>query len=322
MSNLRGAQLRSWSSVMSEMEPWDLGDSDDSDSDAQGQGINDENDSTSSIENNTSHAESSAFDEAASLIEEAIAATPIQENTEIVIDDSISSHFATLNLKPKSFFISWNGVICLVLHGFPLQLELFKSHLNEVCTLHGYKQENFGSKWAKVTLAFVNEHHASNTPLTLEEFRVLKQICIDCSAIFEEEGETLIPIDGISLVEYEWRTLEKVTQMKQSRPKEGGIGDGVTISPEQLDKTKKVLSEWDDEEEYLHNINAVGAPYRESSTVESNGITCVSFIKLKSEQRVWKALSMMREKVDEKFPTRYEWLRDDSLHCTIRAMDK
>ena len=327
MDNLRGAQLRSWSTVMSEMEPWELEDLDDSDSDARG--IHNDEDSTSSpIKNNNSHAKSSAFDEAAALIAEAIAATPIQEKTVDVTEDQAISHniAATLNLRPKSFFISWNGVICLVLHGFPLQLELFKRHLNEVCASHGYKRENFGSQWAKITLAFVNEHHAANSPLSLEEFRALKQICIDCSAAFEEEGsKTYIPVDGVSLVEYQWRTLEKVTQVKQSRPQEGGDGDGVTISPEQIAKTNKVLSEWDEEEEYLDNVNAVGAPYRESgssSTPGSNGLTCVSFIKLKCEPRVWKALSMLRERVDEKFPSRYEWIKDDSLHCTIRAMDK
>eukprot|EP00956_Cyclotella_meneghiniana_P036378 scaffold124901_cov73-Cyclotella_meneghiniana.AAC.1 len=270
MDNLRGAQLRSWSTVMSEMEPWELEDLDDSDSDARG--IHNDEDSTSSpIKNNNSHAKS-------------------------------------------------------ILHGFPLQLELFKRHLNEVCASHGYKRENFGSQWAKITLAFVNEHHAANSPLSLEEFRALKQICIDCSAAFEEEGsKTYIPVDGVSLVEYQWRTLEKVTQVKQSRPREGGDGDGVTISQEQIAKTNKVLSEWNDEEEYLDNVNAVGAPYRESSTIntsEGNGLTCVSFIKLKCEPRVWKALSMLRERVDEKFPSRYEWIKDDSLHCTIRAMDK
>jgi hypothetical protein len=183
---------------------------------------------------------------------------------------------------------------------------------------------------------------------------------MDCSSGFNQD--CFVPVESVSVVEYEWRSLEKVSQVKQFQlsprddisiyTKELSLeqdnkakrddtsicskdvsleqrnkttGDDTSIytkdlSLEQQNKTTGVLSEWDDEQKYLNNVNTVGAPYRTSSS--TNSVTCISFLDLKSIPTIWQAVCSLRLKVDEDFSGRYEWMNDDSLHCTIRALDK
>eukprot|EP00804_Cyclotella_cryptica_P000149 CCRYP_017474-RA/>CCRYP_017474-RA protein AED:0.03 eAED:0.03 QI:614/1/1/1/0/0/2/81/267 len=238
-------------------------------------------------------------------------------------DESNTSNSDKIVLQPHSFFVSWNGVLCLVFRGFPLSLEKLKSHLNNECSAIGYRNENSGSKWAKVTLAFVREQSEVH-PLTLEKFQVLKEICRDCSTPFTNKTE-LVPTTTVSLVEYEWRSLEKISRTKEFELSYtcDETSAGIELSPEQQAKTHQVLLEWDEDESYLKNVNTPGAPYRLGSTsVQCNRLTCVTFLDLKSNPNVWQAICNFRCKIDETFPGRHEWLKDESLHCTIRAMDK
>lgn len=224
----------------------------------------------------------SAFEQAATALSNALTAS--------FGDNSIPSNRSEIALQPHSFFVSWNGVLCLVFRGFPLALEKLKSHLNNECLTFGYRKENFGSQWAKVTLAFVSDQSKVN-PLTLEEFRRLKEICQACNTPFMSKNRSIgIPINTVSLVEYEWRSLEKISQSKEfeilcSCDK---ISEGIELSPEQQVKTKQVLSEWEEEDSYLKNVNAHGAPYRpDSPSMQSNGLTCVTFLDFKSNPNVW-----------------------------------
>jgi hypothetical protein len=163
---------------------------------------------------------------------------------------------------------------------------------------------------------------------------------MDCSSGFNQD--CIVPVESVSVVEYEWRSLEKVSQVKQFQlsPRDDisictkdlsleqdnkAKGDAISICTKDLslgqqNKTTGVLSEWDDEQKYLNNVNTVGAPYRTS--LSTNGLTCVSFLDLKSIPTIWQAVCSLRVKVDEDFSGRYEWMNDDSLHCTIRALDK
>jgi hypothetical protein len=260
--------------------------------------------------------ETSPFKEAAAAISNAIN----DSFTRDVRTDQVGS---TVSLTPKSFFISWNGVLVLLFDGFPPALEQFKLQLNNECDLSGYKAENFGSQWAKVTLAFVNDSSGVK-PLSLDEFRKLKQICLEGSSCFAKE-DCKIPVRNVSLVEYKWRSLEQVKQRQEfelslSSSVGDGIGHDEEVSAGQEAKTGSVFAEWNDEEVYLPNVNVVGAPYRESLAI--HGLTCVSFLDVRSVPCIWQAICMLRDKIDAEFRGRYEWMRDDSLHCTIRAMDK
>jgi hypothetical protein len=262
--------------------------------------------------------ETSPFKEAAAAISKAINDS-FTRSVQSVRTDQAGS---TVSLTPKSFFISWNGVLILLFDGFPPPLEQFKLQLNNECDLSGYKAENFGSQWAKVTLAFVNDSLGAK-PLSLDEFRKLKQICLECSSCFAKE-DCKIPVPNVSLVEYKWRSLEQVKQRQEFELSLSlSVGDEIgheQVSAGQQAKALSVFSEWNNEEIYLPNVNAVGAPYRASLAID--GLTCVSFLDVRSVPFVWQAICMLRDKIDAEFPGRYEWMRDDSLHCTIRAMDK
>ncbi|KAL7466427.1 hypothetical protein ACHAXS_006720, partial [Conticribra weissflogii] len=267
---------------------------------------------------------------------------------------------------PKSFFVSWNGVLVLLFQGFPLSLEQLKDSLNEECTnrVSGYKAENFGSKWAKVTLAALREKNPSNgndsdnsgcgagsflEPLNLEKFQSLKSLCRQCSLPFSvsnngargdgqddaiESSSLEIPIKSISVVEYEWRSLEKVTRMAHFPITLSSNGNNklqAMVSTQQRQNSDSVLSEWDDEETYLGNVNAKGAPYRPSrpigDDVDDNdpnpvGVTCVTFLDLKSCPLLWDCIEQLKIEIEKKFPGRYIWFDEESLHCTIRAMDR
>lgn len=217
-------------------------------------------------------------------------------------------------LRPKSFFLSWNGVLCLMFHGFPVPLEQFKHTLNKKCNDNGYPKENFGSQWAKVTLAHVRE---DVPPLSLEEFGRLKQICIDASITFIQES--CVPIHTVSLVQYEWRSLEKNIQTRHwNVPSKMPGTSGISI--EQEAKMNKVYSEWDDETTYLAKFNAKGIPYR--LALPKNGLTCVMFLDLESVPVISQAVSKLQARIEEEFQDRYVWMEEDSLHCTIRAMDR
>ena len=256
-----------------------------------------------------------AFHNAASIITKAF---DFMFNTSSTIHPATSStnNNNNVSLQPKSFFLSWNGVLCLIFRGFPIAIEQFKDHLNQTCDNSGYPKENFGSQWAKVTLAYVRE---DAPPLSLEEFCRLKQICIECSRAFTQE--CLIPIHTVSLVEYEWRSLEKIHRVKHfDVPSIMTNNDVSGVPNKQHAKTNKVLSEWDDETTYLTNFNAKGAPYRQ--TLPSNGLTCVAFLDVQSVSVIKQAVSKLRGMLDEEFKDRYVWLEEDSLHCTIRAMDR
>jgi hypothetical protein len=75
-----------------------------------------------------------------------------------------------------------------------------------------------------------------------------------------------------------------------------------------MSKTDKVLSEWDEEEIYLPNVNAKGAPYRlnnndaniiimnsinsnnNSNNTSNKGVTCVTFLNLQATPTVWESI--------------------------------
>ena len=87
-------------------------------------------------------------------------------------------------------------------------------------------------------------------------------------------------------------------------------------------RVDRVLSEWDDVAEYLPRVNAPGSrisSYREASPA---GATLVSFLRLSEEPgELARLLTAFRQAVETLLPGRYAWLSDESLHCTVRALD-
>ena len=72
--------------------------------------------------------------------------------------------------QPLQFFVSWNGVLCVVYKGFPPSIASLKRLLPLACHL---PQENPGSRWPKTSIAALNDGVA----LTENDLRLLVSIC-------------------------------------------------------------------------------------------------------------------------------------------------
>ena len=236
----------------------------------------------------------------------------------------------TCRLIPSSYFIAWNGVIVLVYAGFPPPIASLKASLNDPSNGFPFRKEGFGSKWPKTTLGALRD---DATPLTLEELARLRALCVEhASGLFDLR----VPLTSLSLVKYKARGLEagperkcSVIPLTASTRAVGSSSSSITSPPlhndqpseEEASRVSSVLSEWSDLDEYLPKVNAAGSrmsTYREASP---SGSTLVSFLELRPASELAKRLNAFRLAVEALLPARYAWLSDESLHCTVRALD-
>ena len=243
------------------------------------------------------------------------------KNDAIEVDDVATDLSAAVNskygclLKPRSFFVAWNGVIVLVFDGFPPTLCQFKVALENV--VPNLKPENFGSKWPKATLGAVNDDAPKE--LTLEEFRDLKKICQEISCQLVDNEAMLVAIKTVSIVHYSQRSLEDLVSKANIILEESEEHGKIETSDEEKQRVKGVVGEWDDEVEYLEKVNAPGSRIRSYREESPSGFTCVSFLD-PLPPSLQKVLSEVQRSVDKRFPGRYSWLEETSLHCTLRSL--
>jgi hypothetical protein len=236
---------------------------------------------------------------------------------------SAASECNVTRLEPKAYFVAWNGVLCLMFTGFPPSLTHLKNLLNDGSNNNAWKKEGFGSKWPKVTLGFLKDGQM----LSLQEFEVLQSLCKRLSKKFSDlcsedtpnnDHETSISIQNISVVEYEQRGLERYRLRTDIALKDSSHDNNKNEIPsmEELQRTDSVYSEWNDTHAYLEKVNIPGEPYRNGSKV---GYTCVAFLDL--DTWVTNEMETLRQQIDEALPGKYEWLQNKSLHCTIRSLN-
>ena len=143
-----------------------------------------------------------------------------------------------------------------------------------------------------------------------------------------------MPLRSLSLVSYAARGLEAGEHRRRSdvplasggAEAAGGGGEDNDNTPSEAERSRVdgVLSEWDDLPAYLPRVNAPGSrigSYREGSP---SGATLAGFLELARSAEGGELLSGLgafRAAVDELLPGRYAWLADESLHCTVRALD-
>jgi len=268
-----------------------------------------------------------------------------------------SSTINTCHIRPHPecpLFVAWNGVIVLVYAGFPPSLITTKEQLSSVGGngLPKLKQENFGSKWPKTTMAAVFD----NAPdMTIEELTRLKQMCQDYGKKIADSISNAIRINQLSLVQYECRSLEKLYhRVDISLDNDTGFAYATHLQPsvKEREVVNSVVGEWSRSplEEYLPKVNQPGSrmsSYRQSLSSSSTkgsesantnaaataipansgggigGATCVAFLDDPSPSfcRLRQVLVEFRIAVDLEFPGRYAWFAESSLHCTLRALD-
>jgi hypothetical protein len=155
--------------------------------------------------------------------------------------------------------------------------------------------------------------------LTLQEFEVLQSLCKRLSKKFSDGNhETSIPIQKISVIEYEQRGLERYRRRTEIALTDTGHDNTLDEIPstEELQRTDSVYSEWNDTDSYLEKVNIPGEPYRVGST---SGYTCVAFLDVNTW--VMKEIETFQQQIDETLPGKYAWLKNTSLHCTIRSLN-
>jgi hypothetical protein len=104
-------------------------------------------------------------------------------------------------VRPREFFIAWQGVPTLAYEGFTETLLSIKQELKT--QIPGLIIENPGSLWPKTTLGALND----TKKLSLEDTYKLKQICNK----FHSEIIKIEPfkITMLSIVLFQCRSLEK-----------------------------------------------------------------------------------------------------------------
>ena len=208
-------------------------------------------------------------------------------------------------LRPRTYFVAWNGVLTLVYDGFPPVLAGIKARLNEEDDL---PPENFGSRWPKTTLAALQD---DAPPLSLAELTRLRALCEE----YASQLSLRVPVSSLSFVSYDQRGLESGST--RSDVALGSAVDDSEPSDAEQARVRGVLDEWSDLETYLPRVNAPGSrisSYRESSPA---GQTLVAFVGTTELQDL---VAQFRSAVDALLPGRYAWLDDASLHCTVRAL--
>ena len=86
------------------------------------------------------------------------------------LQNIIATQCRQTTFRPLQFFVSWNGVLCVVYRGFPPPIASLKRLLPLACNL---PQENPGSLWPKPSIAALND----DMTLTESELSLLISIC-------------------------------------------------------------------------------------------------------------------------------------------------
>ena len=259
-------------------------------------------------------------------------------------------------LRPKQFFVAWSGALTLAWHGFPPEIEALKRDIASTWPALG--PENPGSRWAKTTLGCLRDTER----LTPESLEILGKIC----DTFRDElcGDELcgrelygddsdvppatpgcVPVDTLSVVTYECRSLERVVSEHVVRLRDAGttptlterprlrapIGDVVISeiterrrnldppSAAELAVVDEVVAQFSDPErdKAAYFFDAARDGSRESHYRGTKlGATLVARV----GDVLPSAVKRFRRLVDCALPGMYAWFDQESLHCTVRGL--
>jgi hypothetical protein len=245
---------------------------------------------------------------------------PAMEAAEAIVTGALSSAPpAACELRPRAFFLAWQGVLTLAFEGWPPSLAALKGALNAA---GGLKTEGAGSKWPKATLAASAD---GAPPLTLEELAALRALCEAHGAALRGAGApAAVAVDALSLVRYARRGLEAAggappvaRALPLAQPR-----DGAPPEPAEAARVEATLAEWAGERlpAYLEGANRAGSrisSYREASPP---GATLVAFLGVAGASALGVALDAFAAEVEGLFPGRFVWLERGSLHATVRGL--
>ena len=218
----------------------------------------------------------------------------------------------TGTLLPKSFFVSWHGVMTIAYEGFCKCILDLKENLEERFPIMPIEKE--GSKWAKTTIGALKEGRT----LTLDELKCIKGICDKHDDGLAKCDTAQFAIDALSYVEYECRSLEKVANCNTMQLKPM-LADEYEIPEDHLKSVQSVIEQFstDNMECYIEAVQKDG--HREPH-YRSHRSGAALVYQLPENDIFNQQVDRFIADVDTSFPGRYAWFDPKCRHVTIRAL--
>jgi len=244
----------------------------------------------------------------------------------VVEDPVFRQSLSHIALQSHAFFLT-AGILVLGFEGFPEPLVEAKARINAFAKENGYRDENRGSRWAKVTLGAVTRHHT----FTVEEATRLRDIMLHMESALRQSP--MVVCRDASLVVFRDRALIRRLRVRRV-PFEGkaDIPPSLGVHADMLAYTESVLEEnYGKElpmEQFMACINSnttLDVTHYTVGTLPeraSIGRTLVLDLRLRESDELCKVLQRFRTIVDsDPLLPKFTWLPREVLHCTIRAMD-
>jgi len=246
-------------------------------------------------------------------------------NCQLAVQTLKEANLQSCTLVPHAecpLFVAWSGVLVLAYSGFPSTILKAKSLMEEACGGADLRDENFGSKWPKTSLAAVFDKAPA---FSMEEMTKLKELC----ALFGQKINQLVSnqqatihITSLSVVEYECCSLEQVSRQVDIPMVETNTKKPVSAPPqEQKEVVDSVVREWNSLADYLPKVNNQAGSRMTSYRQPAQGATCVAFLKEALSENLLQVLIDFRIAVDLEFPGRFAWFAEKAWHCTLRTLD-
>ncbi|CAD7703149.1 unnamed protein product [Ostreobium quekettii] len=149
-------------------------------------------------------------------------------------------------LRPRCFFVAWNGVLTIAYSGFPPSLARLKSELS--AEIDALPPEKPGSLWPKTTLAAVKD----NRRLSPKQLTALGKICREATEAMSRcsQGNIQVVVDRLSVVFYACRCLERT--LFKANCKLAGMLDDSEPTQESKEFTRQVVDEVNTPDYWFH----------------------------------------------------------------------
>ena len=219
---------------------------------------------------------------------------------EVSVQDKIKETRRTF-IDPGAFFVSWQGAMTLVFTGFPEPLRELKAFLN---LISGVAEENFGSRWPKITLGCLKES------ITLEEdqFKKLTALAQEYGQRLQESGWRM-PVDALRVVVLGNRQLSKRLidyEIKLTNP----VDETGPIEEELLRIDPFLKQGILEGEAFLKELRGVNVPGGRQSRSEEDHVETSLVCQAKD---LPPAVNEFKQAVDKLLPNYYVWFPEESL---------
>ncbi|CAK8999232.1 unnamed protein product, partial [Durusdinium trenchii] len=228
--------------------------------------------------------------------------------------EEICQSYQPCVIEPCSYLVAFSGVLTLRFRGFPPQLIRLKEQVRD--SYGGLAKEGPGSLWPKSTLGAL----ADGKRLDREALKVLQQLCAEGEKRLQSLALKL-PIDVLSLVFYECRSLERRLMTSPLPLAKDGVRDTAPPVEEDLRRSLRTQEETL-EDGYWEKAAGDGnrEPHYRSPNLGSTLVWDFGKLEIEPVRKLLEELKAFREEVTKALPGYYLFFDETALHVTIRAL--